>query len=234
MDNNFDFSKHTLCILNRNDAAALELLLPELSGYVFADMYAIDGMSVDNSIDLFQKNNIVAHVQKSNGRGAAILQGLALCKTKYIIFFSSDGEEDPADLPIMANALTKGSDLVIASRLMGNGSGFKSDHNIHFYHRKLFLKFITFTINKLFNGNIIDCWNGFRGMDVSKAKALNLDAENFLIEAQITIRFLKMKGQIVEIPTKERKRLSGSSQNPVLISGFGHLKLIFNEIFRKK
>lgn len=227
------FNDITLCILNRNDGESLKKLIPETPLSVFAEVFAIDANSTDNSVDIFKMFGVPVFLQQTLGRGSAIVQALNICATKYIIFFSSDGEEDPNTLHLIAENLINGSDLVIASRLHKSNSGFKSDHNRLYIHRKIYLKFITFLINSLFGGNVLDCWNGFRGMEVSKAKLLNFDAKNFLIEAQTTIRFISAGHTITEVPTVERPRLHGSSQNPILSSGFGHLVLIFKEYLKR-
>lgn len=228
------FEDVTLCILNRNDASSLALLLPELAEYNFDCVFALDGFSTDNSVQLLNEHGIHVYRQDTIGRGSAILQALNLCDTRYIIFLSSDGEEDPKDMPNIYHRLKSGSDLVIASRVLDSTSGFKSDHNVLYYHRKLFLNFITYLINKLFDGRLTDCWNGYRGMRTESALNLKFDAPNFLIEAQTTIRFLKAGLTVSEIPTIERRRFHGRSQNPVFKSGFGHLKLIFTEYFDRK
>ena len=63
---------------------------------------------------------------------------LQICKTKFIIFLSSDGEENPNDLTTMQNLLMKGNDLVIGSRTI-NIESHKSFYNRSFIHRLIFL-----------------------------------------------------------------------------------------------
>ena len=219
-----------LVILNRNDASSLQLLLNEIKTSDFDCIIGVDGDSSDNSPEVFRKHAIPFLNKIPGGRGGAIKYAINNLDFDYIIFLSSDGEEDPSDLSKIKSCLLNGADLVIASR-MTKGSGFKSDHNILFIHRKIFLFLITKMINLLFNGSVKDCWNGYRGLSIKKARLLHLSCDNFLLEAQMTIRFLKKKFKVAEIPTIERKRYFGASQNPVLISGWGHIILLIKEFF---
>jgi glycosyltransferase involved in cell wall biosynthesis len=222
-----------LVILNKNDGPSLEKLLDEIDYTIFDKVVAIDGDSKDNSLEILDKHHIQTYKGISGGRGGALIYAFNHINSDFVIFLSSDGEENPADLPKIKEYLLSGYDLVIASRVMDSTSGFKSDHNILYFHRKLYLFIISRAIAILFGGKIKDCWNGYRGMSVQKAKNLNFDASNFLIEAQITIRFLVGEFKVMEFPTIERERYFGDSQNPIVTSGLGHITLLFKEYIRK-
>lgn len=222
-----------LVILNKNDSSSLQLVLQEIDFKLFNFILALDGNSTDNSLEVFANNSIPCINNIPGGRGGAIKYAINTLDYDYLIFLSSDGEENPSDLGIIISTLNNGADLVIASRMLKSKSGFKSDHNIFYLHRKLFLLFISYSIKILFGDNIKDCWNGYRGLDVKKAKSLNLDADNFLLEAQMTIRFLKNDFIVKEIATEERPRYFGASQNPAITSGWGHIVLLFNEYFKR-
>ena len=222
-----------LVILNRNDADSLKIVLSEFNLKIFDYVIGIDGDSTDHSSDVFLNSSIPCIQNIPGGRGGAIKYAINNLNYDYLIFLSSDGEENPAELPVIITELKNGADLVIASRMLNAKSGFKSDHNILYLHRKLFLLFISYSIKVLFGNNIKDCWNGYRGINTKKALSLNLDADNFLLEAQMTIRFLKSNFVVKEIPTAERPRYFGASQNPAILSGWGHIVLLFNEYFKR-
>lgn len=221
-----------LVVLNKNDADSLDLILKEIDFKLFDQVIGIDGNSVDHSRKIFKKHNIPFINIKFGGRGGAIRHAINTLNYDFLIFLSSDGEEDPADLIKIKKLLLKNNDLVIASR-MKKKSGFKSDYNFFYLHRKFFLYFITKMINFLFEGNIKDCWNGYRGLDTIKARDINLVQNDFLLEAEMTIKFLKRGYAVKEFSTIERVRYFGKSQNPALSSGWGHIVLLFKEYFRK-
>lgn len=223
-----------LVILNKNDSACLKLQLKEIDFSLFSHVFAIDGDSIDDSLKILKKFKIETYDGIPGGRGGAIKFAINNLKGNFssIIFLSSDGEENPKDLRLIKSKLDQGYDLVIASRMI-NKSSFKSSHNFFYIHRKIFLWFITSLINILFKGNIRDCWNGYRGINLKSARKLNLDQNDFLLEAQMTIQFLKHNFKIIEIPTVERKRFDGKSQNPAIASGWRHIILLINEYFKK-
>jgi hypothetical protein len=59
---------------------------------------------------------------------------------------------------------------------------------------------------------------------------LNLDVSGFEIEFQMTIRSLKLKAKIVEIPTIEGERIGGYSTAYAVPTGLKFIKLLIKEI----
>ena len=154
------------------------------------------------------------------------------CKTKFIIFLSSDGEENPNDLKTMQNLLMKGNDLVIGSRVI-NIKSHKSFYNRSFIHRLIFLKIITFFVNLFFKGSLTDSWNGYRGFKTKKLKKIKSLANDHLIELEQSIKFLKKKFKITEFPTVEKNRVGGVSKIPIFMKGFLMIILIIKELIKK-
>ena len=222
-----------ICILNKNDGKNLNLLKNKIISIKKKyKTYLIDSNSTDNSVKISRMINLQVINLKNLSRGEAIIKCINLFKNnfKYIIFTSSDGEENLNDISKFKIYFEKGYDLVIASRTMPGGK-FKSDSEIKWIHRKIFLKFINFLINKLFKSNLYDCWNGFRGVKLDCFNKIKIMEKNFLVEAEMTIKFLKKKLKIVEFPTIELPRKFGQSSNPPISSGFGHIKLLIKEYF---
>ncbi len=225
--------KIIVCILNKNDGENLKLLQTDIIN--FSKKYKtvfVDANSEDES-RLIAKSMGLEVMDLNLSRGEAISHCVNNFKNKYnyIIFLSSDGEEDVKDIFKFEKYFDDGADMVIASRLMPGGY-FKSDKNILWIHRKLFLIFITFIINLLFRGNIFDCWNGFRGFKLKCFEEIKIEEKNHLVEAETTIKFLKKKFKIVEFPTKENPRIYGKSVNPPIKSGIGHIILVIKEFFK--
>lgn len=224
--------KVTLAILNRNDKLGAMQVIPQINTALFHEIFVIDGNSSDGSQEYFRSQGITVHTQAQGGRGGAMRTAIDKATGDYIIFLSTDGEEDPQDLPKFIEEFKRGADLVIASRMMKGGS-FKSAHNKFYFHRRLYLRIITILINILFNAQLTDCWNGYRGFRLKDVRTIKTDAEDFLIEAQQTIRFSKLNKKIVEFPTVEGKRIAGKSGNPILKSGILHIVLIFSEYLKR-
>lgn len=222
--------KVSLAIINKNDVEGARDVIPKINKELFIETFAVDGGSTDGSIEFFKSESINTIIVKHGGRGGAMRHAAQICKGDYIVYISTDGEEDANDLGNFIELFESGADMVIASRT-AKGAYHKAQSKITYYHRLLFLKFITILINIFFNGNLTDCWNGYRGFNIKKLEFVNIDAKDFMIEAQQTIRFLKKKYKISEFPTHEGNRIGGQSSNPIFKSGFGHLWMLFDEKF---
>lgn len=229
-------NKNTVvCILNKNDGKNLETLEKKVKRInENFTTYLIDGNSTDKSKEIAENFGLNVLNFGELSRGESINECIIKFKDEfdYIIFTSSDGEENLDDIFKFENYFSKGADLVIASRLIGGGK-FKSDSEIKWLHRKLYLKLITYLINKMFGGKLYDCWNGFRGFRLSCFDKIILNEKKYLVEAESTIKFLKNNFIVKEFPTVEYPRKYGDSSNTIISSGFGHLYLLFKEFFKK-
>ena len=222
----------TLVILNKDDVVGFKYVFSLINKNNFFEIIVMDGDSKDGSVKYFKKKNIKYKILKKGGRGAAMRYALQICKTKFIIFLSSDGEENPNDLTTMQNLLMKGNDMVIGSRTI-NIKSHKSFYNRSFIHRLIFLKLVTFIVNLFFKGSLTDCWNGYRGFKTETLKKIKSSANDHLIEIEQSIKFLKKKFKIIEFPTVERNRVGGVSKIPIFRTGFLMIVLIIKELIIK-
>jgi len=222
----------TLVIMNKNDLSGAKVVIPMIDRSLFHEIFVMDGGSTDGSQEFFKQQGLAVHVLTSGGRGGAFRQAAKIATGYGIVFLSTDGEEDPGDLKEFIRLFAEGADMVIASRL-AEGARHKAHGKWAWIHRMWFLKFITFMVNLLFGAKLTDCWNGYRGFRLSALRQIETDAKDFLIEAQQTIRFLKAGKIIREFPTHEGRRIGGTSGNPVLTSGWGHIVLLVQEKFRR-
>ncbi|MBX3022821.1 MAG: glycosyltransferase [Bdellovibrionales bacterium] len=226
--------KITLCILCRNELECLKLMLPRLpqpgprSGY---DAWvAIDGGSTDGSVEFLQSHGIPVVAQSRRGRGDAFLQAFDKIDSDAYIFFSPDGNEDPDDFTRFRLELTKGADLVIASRMM---KGAVNEEDIHWIRlRKWANNAFNLLANLLFRRAgpyITDSINGYRAITRAAARRLNLDSLDYTIEYQMTIRALKARLNIAEFPTHEGQRLAGDTGAQSIPTGIRFLKKLWRE-----
>jgi glycosyltransferase involved in cell wall biosynthesis len=111
-----------MCMLVRNERKCLEVMLPSLPkpGRVagFNRLIAVDGGSTDGTLEILRQFGIGVMTQSRPGRGAACIEAIETHEAEAYLFFSPDGNEDPADLPKFRQHLLEGADLVIASRMM--------------------------------------------------------------------------------------------------------------------
>lgn len=224
-----------LCLLTHNERACLEQifpLIPEPSPDAgFDELVAIDGGSTDGTLEYYREQGVRVIGQSRRGRGDAFLLAFDQINSDAYIFFSPDGNEDIADLPKFRPLLEGGADLAIASRMM---RGAVNEEDIHFFKpRKWANNGLNLLVNLFFRKAgpyVTDSINGFRAITASAANALKLDALDYTIEYQMTIRAFKNQMTIVEFPTREGARVAGESGAPSLPTGVRFLKRLWTEL----
>lgn len=226
-----------LIILTLNEIDCLKHMLPKLpspsSESGFDSIYAVDGGSTDGTVEYFKENNIQVVGQSKRGRGQAFHEAFEkIPDMDAFIFFSPDGNEDPKDLPKFKKLLQDGSDIVIASRIM-KGAVNEEDSQI-FKWRKWANIFFNILANLFFRKDgpyIHDTINGYRAITRKAYQKMALDAQDYTIEYQSTIRAFKNKLKVVEFPTHEGERYAGETGAPSIPTGIRFVKRFFVELF---
>lgn len=219
----------TLIILTRNEIEGLKSVLGTIPRKSVDEIFAVDFNSTDGTVEYFKKNNIKVIKQQKPGRSEAFRIGAAHARGKYLIFFSPDGNEDANDIPTIVSLLKKGNDLVIASRFMKESRNEEDDQLFKF--RKWANQAFTFLVNLFWNGRVTDSINGYRGIKKSSFEALQIDAEGFAVEFQMTIRALKKRMKIAEFPTREGNRIGGHSGSAAIPTGLRFVYYLLRELF---
>lgn len=228
--------KIALCILNKNEAECLKIMLPMLpkpgkeSGVDL--IVAIDGNSTDGSPDMLRAHGINVVGQSALGRGQAFHTAFDKVDADAFIFFSPDGNEDVKDLPKFRQHLEAGADLVIASRMM---KGAFNEEDIHFLKpRKWANNAFNWLANNFFGRGqqayVTDSINGYRAITRNAARRLKLDAPDYTIEYQMTMRALRAGLKIVEFPTHEGQRFAGDTGAPSIPTGIRFVKRFHKEL----
>jgi glycosyltransferase involved in cell wall biosynthesis len=228
--------KIALCILNKNDAECLKLMLPMLpkpgpeSGFDL--MVAIDGNSTDGSPEIFKRFGIPVVGQSTLGRGQGFHAAFKNVEADAYIFFSPDGNEDHKDLPRFKQFLEAGADLVIASRMT---KGAFNEEDVHLWRpRKWVNNAFNFIANLIFNRfrqpYVTDSINGYRAIKKSAVNRLKLDAPDYTIEYQMTIRAMRYELKIKEFPTYEGQRLAGDTGARSFPTGVRFIRRLISEI----
>ena len=228
----------TLCILTRNERPCVEIIMPRVpapgptAGY--DQIVVVDGGSTDGTVEYFQERGVRVLGQSRRGRGHAFLIAFEQVDTDAYIFFSPDGNEDTKDLPRFRPLLEEGADVVIASRMM---KGARNEEDGQFLRlRKWANNAFNVGANLAFRRSgtyVTDSINGYRALTRAAAQKLSLDAPDYTIEYQMTMRAFKKRLKVVEFPTIEHSRVAGETQAQSLPTGVKFIKAFLRE-FREK
>lgn len=200
----------------------------------YDQIVVVDGGSTDGTVEYFQERGVRVLGQSRRGRGHAFLIAFEQVDTDAYIFFSPDGNEDTKDLPRFRPLLEEGADVVIASRMM---KGARNEEDGQFLRlRKWANNAFNVGANLAFRRSgtyVTDSINGYRALTRAAAQKLSLDAPDYTIEYQMTMRAFKKRLKVVEFPTIEHSRVAGETQAQSLPTGVKFIKAFLRE-FREK
>ena len=147
----------------------------------------------------------VVHAARNAGKGSAIRAGLQHATGSIVAIQDADLELDPAQFAALVRPILSGhADVVYGSRFLGGRAN---------------APFVTFAANRvlttitnlLFGGRLTDMETCYKVMRLEVARSLELTAQRFDIEPQITARLLRRGHQIHEIAVRfdPRSRVQG-------------------------
>src|ERR1035437_9752373 len=107
-----------------NEAENLHHVLPMLAvqGY---EVLLVAGHSTDDTVEVARTllPDVVIVEQPGNGKGDAVVAGLAAARGDFIVILDADGSTNPAHIPRFVDALENGCDVAKGTRAgVGGGS----------------------------------------------------------------------------------------------------------------
>tara|TARA_B100000214_G_scaffold171039_1_gene122935 strand:+ start:871 stop:1578 length:708 start_codon:yes stop_codon:yes gene_type:complete len=231
--------KIALILLVFNERECLEILFDQIPKPSFESGYdcliAIDGGSTDGTVEFLTDRKVPILAQARAGRGEAFQQAFKLVDADGYLFFSPDGNEAISDLTKFKPFLECGAEIVIASRMMFGG---QNEEDIQLFRpRKWANKIFNALANLLFRKRgpyITDSINGYRAITKNAVEKLKLDASDYTIEYQMTIRALDMGLNIIEFPTREGQRLAGETGARSIPTGIRFIRRLWREWSKKR
>lgn len=224
--------KKTLVLLTLNEIEGIKKLHDKIPYDAADEVICIDGGSTDGTVEFMKGKKIPVITQDTPGRGQAMRLALHRSTGDVLLYFSPDGNEDPADIPLLFEKMEQnyGFDLVIASRFIEGG---KNEEDDKFFKWRAWVNMaFTKAANTLWNTRryVHDTINGYRAITRESLERLNTDVTGFPIEYQMTIRAMKLHMKIGELPTVEGQRIGGEVKAKSFEVGLGHVKVFYQEI----
>ena len=226
----------TLVILTLNEIEGVTHIFPKLPLHLVDEVLVVDGGSTDGTIEFFEARGVQVIRQQRRGRGEAFRLAVRDARNDFLVFFSPDGNEEPADIPQLVEGLSLGYDMVIGSRFMAGGCS-EDDDKFLFASRRWGNLTFTWLVSLLFarGARLSDSINGFRAVARAAFVRLRPDAEGYAIEFQMSIRALQLGLRILEMPTHESARIGkGVSKLNAIPVGLKFLRLMLDEWIRPR
>ncbi len=219
----------TLVLLTLNEIDGLRQCWDALPLDEFQTVLAVDGGSTDGSREFMTQRGVPILDQSIPGRGVAFRVAAEASTTDRIVYYSPDGNEDPADIVRLDDLIMNGADLAIASRF---AEGSVNEETGAVRARARVNQTLTWVANRLFNHGpfVTDTINGFRAMHRRAFLDLDTSVKRFPIEYQISIRAMRRRWRIAEVATIEGQRAGGESKAISWPVGKDHIKVLLSEL----
>jgi glycosyltransferase involved in cell wall biosynthesis len=168
----------------------------------------------------------VIHLEQNAGKGAAIRRGFSEAAGTIVAIQDADLELDPQQLSTLVAPILRGdADIVYGSRFL---AGRPAAPWITIAANRA----LTTATNALFGSSITDMETCYKIMRTEVARSLQLDANRFDIEPQITARVLRRGHRIHELPVKFEPRSRAQGKKIGWRDGVRALEVLFKERFR--
>lgn len=230
--------KVTLVVPTLNEIEGIRQIAPRIKREWCDQIIILDGGSTDGTIEYAQKKGYFVYVQKKPGLRNAYTEVLPYLKGDVMITFSPDGNSIPELIPDVIHKMKEGYDMVIVSRYL-NGSKSEDDDIVTAFGNWLFTK----TVNVLYGSKYTDSMVMFRAYKTTLIQELELDKEEGYATAEklfqtrigceplLSVRAVKRKLKIAEIPGDEPPRIGGERKLQVLKWGAAYYFQFIREKF---
>lgn len=181
-----------------NEEATVKKILKKLLKVKEIDeIVVVDDGSTDGTkkiLDAQKSKKIKIYRQQNQGKGSAVRLGLGKVSGQHVLIQDADLEYDPQDIEhLLQNIDRDGVEVVYGSRFLGPHS------NLLFWHR-VGNHFLNALVNLLYNTTLSDMETCYKLIPTDLLKELDLKANGFDLEPEITCKLLKRKIKIFEVP----------------------------------
>jgi glycosyltransferase involved in cell wall biosynthesis len=219
--------------LTWNEIDGCKVDVPRIPREAFDEIYAIDGGSMDGTIEYLTETGIRVIKQDFPTYNGAYRSAFNHCTTDVLVFFHPKGSIDPATLLQFRPLFEAGADLVVASRLI-KGAVNEEDSRL-FRPRKWFVATVATIAAVLWNRSgpmVWDVLHGCRGMRRSAFDAIAPLPRGVSIDLEMVARAYRLGLKAVEFPVTELPRPSGETHFKAWPTGKALLKYLWAELFR--
>ena len=144
-----------------------------------------------------EKKYLVIYHPENYGKGQAIRSGLEEAKGDIILIQDADLEYSPKDYPeLLRPILENKTEVVFGSRYLRKNYKIPNAYFLYYLGNKL----TNWLLNLLYGSKLTDPWTCYKVFKGGVLKDLDLKSNCFEIEIEMTVKTLKKKYKILEVP----------------------------------
>jgi glycosyltransferase involved in cell wall biosynthesis len=183
-----------------NEERTLEQVLdaverrPEVSEIVLVNDGSTDGTRQILEARTFSVPAQVIHHERNRGKGNAIRTAIGAATSELALIQDADLEYDPSDYPLlMAPFARPGVTVVYGTRSF-------TSHTAYSFWFVIGNRLVNLWNNVLYNTYLSDLETGFKVMSLETWRSLDLRADGFELEPEITAKLIRRGHRIYEVP----------------------------------
>lgn len=227
----------TLLIPTLNEIEGMRVIMPQVDESWIDQILILDGQSTDGTVEYARERGYDVHIQREMGIRVGYMEILDQIAGDVVLTFSPDGNSPPEAIPRLLDAMERGYDMVIASRYLGDARS-DDDDVITRFGNWLF----TNTVNLLHRGHYTDVMVIYRAYWKQMIYDLDLDKEQsyktperlfgtkISWEPLLSVRAVKAKLRVGEIPCDEPARIGGERKLQILRWGAAYYYQFWREL----
>ena len=203
--------KKTLVMYTMNEIEGVKGIFEKIPIDLFDQFIVMDNHSNDGTVEFLEEHDVNVIQQKNPGRTNPLIEAIEHASGDIIVNLSSDGNENPEDIPKILKKFEEGYEMVTASRFLPESKVDVEDDKLRI--RVFGNKICAMLVNLCWGTNVTDTTNALRGFTKSCYKRAKLNTFGYTENFQLNN--LKKLTNIVK-----RKKLCGSLPVGIQIAKF--------------
>jgi glycosyltransferase involved in cell wall biosynthesis len=211
-----------------NEANTLQKVIDRLLAIDFpadTEFVMVNDGSVDDSAAILDAVTdprvVVFHQPKNMGKGAAIRKAVEIATGDYMIICDADEEYRPQEIPALMQPVLDGeAQIIYGTRTFGS-------HTSYSYWYVIGNKGVNLAANILFNAYVSDVETCFKLMPLELYRSLDVKANGFGMEAEVTGKLLAAGYRPYEVPISYKARTRAEGKKITAWDGVEALWILF-------
>jgi glycosyltransferase involved in cell wall biosynthesis len=222
----------TVLLPAHDEAAAIADVIAKCRAHTprLLEVVVVDDGSTDDTAAIAEAAGArVLRMPRNQGKGAALSFARPHLRGDVVVLLDADGQDDPAEIPRLLDALDASVDLVIGSRFLGSfDPGAISTIN------RLGTQAINHLFNVAFGARVTDTQAGFRALRRTTMNRLRIAARHYDIETDMLCQIVAAGGKVVEVPVTRSIRRGGTTDLSRVRDGLRIVHRIARTRFRRR